>query len=214
MIKTIKKILLKIPFIKLLKSKSRVECKKNGHFKLHDHVNFKIMRGAKIYIDEGTFHVNNLWIPGLKPKLGELILGPKSSLTVHGDFSLYNRTSVYLGPGASMELGKDSFFNNGCIIECHSKIIIGVACGISDNVRISDSDVHSMLLDGVKQENTAPISIGNHVWIGANSIILKGVTIGDDAVIAAGSVVTKNVPAHTLVGGVPATILKENIEWE
>lgn len=212
--KILKKYLLKIPFVQLIISKSQIQCEGKAHFKLHHNVNFKIKKGGKIYIKGGTFHVNNSWMPELKSKLGELLMEPKSSLTVHGDFSMYNGTSVYLGPGASMELGKDSFFNNGCVVECYSKVTIGIACGISDNVRISDSDIHSMKSDGVKQENTAPICIGNHVWIGANSIILKGVTIGDEAVVAAGSVVTKDVPAHALVGGVPARVLKENIEWE
>jgi acetyltransferase-like isoleucine patch superfamily enzyme len=60
---------------------------------------------------------------------------------------------------------------------------------------------------------TQPIIIGNHVWVGMNATILKGVTIGDGAIIAAGSIVTKDVKANTLVGGVPARILKENVEW-
>lgn len=64
------------------------------------------------------------------------------------------------------------------------------------------------------KEKTAPIQIGNHVWIGARAIILKGVTIGDGVVVAAGAVVTKDVPPNTLVGGVPAKIIKENISWE
>ena len=55
--------------------------------------------------------------------------------------------------------------------------------------------------------------IGSHVWIGCNVLILKGVTVGDGAVIAAGSVVTKDVPAASLVGGNPARILKENVTW-
>lgn len=64
------------------------------------------------------------------------------------------------------------------------------------------------------KEKSAPIHIGNHVWIGARATILKGVTIGDGAVVAAGAVVNKDVPPNTLVGGVPARIIKENISWE
>ena len=60
---------------------------------------------------------------------------------------------------------------------------------------------------------TQPIIIGNHVWIGMNVTILKGVRIGDGAIVAAGAVVTKDVPENTLVGGVPARVLKTDISW-
>ena len=55
----------------------------------------------------------------------------------------------------------------------------------------------------------APIHIGNRVWIGAHATILAGVTVGENSIIAAGAVVTKDVPANTIVGGVPAKIIKE-----
>jgi acetyltransferase-like isoleucine patch superfamily enzyme len=54
---------------------------------------------------------------------------------------------------------------------------------------------------------------GNHVWIGMRAMILKGVTIGDGAVVAAGAVVTRDVPARALVGGVPARVLRNDVEW-
>ena len=57
--------------------------------------------------------------------------------------------------------------------------------------------------------STNPVNIGNDIWIGANAVILPGVTIGDHAVVAAGAVVTKDIPPHTLVAGVPAKIIKE-----
>lgn len=76
---------------------------------------------------------------------------------------------------------------------------------------IRDSDNHTIHYDGF--EKSKPIIIGNHVWIGMRATILKGVTIGDGAIIAAGAVVTKDVPARCLVAGVPARVIKENIEW-
>ena len=57
------------------------------------------------------------------------------------------------------------------------------------------------------------VNIGNKVWIATNAMILPGVTIGDGAIIAAGTVVTKDVPARSMVAGVPAKIIKGNVEW-
>ncbi len=83
---------------------------------------------------------------------------------------------------------------------------------ISENVTIRDSDNHTIIREGY--EVSQPVKIGNHVWIGLGAIILKGVTIGDGAVIAAGAVVTRDVPPKALAGGVPAKVIKENIEWK
>lgn len=80
-------------------------------------------------------------------------------------------------------------------------IYIGDCTVISENVIIRDCDNHNISdNDYVK---TKPIHIGNHVWIGMRATILKGVTIGDGAIVAAGAVVTKDVPPKTLVGGIP-----------
>lgn len=104
------------------------------------------------------------------------------------------------------------YINYNSKINCYNKIIIGDDVKISENVTIRDSDNHEIQYSGY--EISKPIIIGNHVWIGLNATILKGVNIGDGAIIAAGAVVTKDVPARTLVGGIPATIIKENIEWK
>jgi acetyltransferase-like isoleucine patch superfamily enzyme len=62
-------------------------------------------------------------------------------------------------------------------------------------------------------EMVQPVRIGNHVWIGARAVVLKGVTVGDGAVIGAGAVVTQNVPPNTMVAGVPARAIRDEIEW-
>ena len=79
---------------------------------------------------------------------------------------------------------------------------IGDDVTISENVVIRDSDNHEIIRNGFTMD--APIVIGNHVWIGINATILKGVHIGSGSVIAAGSVVTKDVPDYALMAGVPA----------
>lgn len=73
-----------------------------------------------------------------------------------------------------------------------------------------DSDFHDYYIDDKLVENTKEISIGDNVWIGNNVIILKGVNIGDNSIIAAGSIVNKDVSPNTIVGGNPIKILKSN----
>lgn len=102
--------------------------------------------------------------------------------------------------------------NRNVKIRCHQEIVIGNNVAISENVTIWDSDAHQII--GKETETTKPIKIGNHVWIGNNVTILKGVTIGDEAVIAAGSVVNKDIPSGCLAGGVPARVIRDKIQWK
>jgi acetyltransferase-like isoleucine patch superfamily enzyme len=83
-------------------------------------------------------------------------------------------------------------------------------CAIGERVTIRDSDDH--LITGGSGP-VAPIRIGDHVWIGSGVTVLRGVEIGDGAVVAAGAVVTRSVPAKCLVGGVPARVLREDVDW-
>lgn len=100
-------------------------------------------------------------------------------------------------------------------ISSRSKILIGDYCKIGANVKIFDHDYHSLdpfirsTNKDISNVKSSPILIGNHVFIGTNSIILKGVTIGDYAIIAAGSVVTNDVPNNQIWGGNPSKFLKE-----
>lgn len=109
----------------------------------------------------------------------------------------------YTDFGKNITIGKNVFVNACCHFQDHGGVTLGDDCLIGHNV------VFATLNHGLSpQERTsmypAPIVLGKNVWVGSNSTILQGVTIGDNAVIAAGSVVTKDVPANTIVGGVPA----------
>jgi len=126
------------------------------------------------------------------------------------NFSFYYGADIQVFKGAHLKLGKNSFINSGCKLRCHKEITIGDNCAISHDFTVMDSDAHA--LNGSR--NTNPIHIGNHVWIGTRVTILNGVTIGDGAVIAAGALVTQDVPAGCLAGGIPAKVIKENVEWE
>lgn len=169
----------------------------------------KIILNGSVDI-QGTLYLNRCH-NGINNQPGTLYVADNGKLTVHGSFDIYSGGYITVESNAELVLGS-GFINNNGKISCFKKIEIGDDVKISEGVTIRDSDNHKIIREGF--ETTKPIKIGNHVWIGLNAVILKGVTIGDGAVIAAGSIVTKDVPAHTLVGGVPAKVIKENIEWE
>ena len=95
---------------------------------------------------------------------------------------------------------------------CAKNIEIGNDVAIAREVIIRDTDAHD-IVDG-KHKKVKPVKIGNHVWIGAKAMIMKGVTIGDGTIIAAGAVVTKDIPENCIAAGVPAKIIKENVTWK
>ena len=103
------------------------------------------------------------------------------------------------------------FINENVQIICGDNITIGKGCAIGRDVIIRNFDGH--YIDSPDYRISEPIVIGDHVWIGQGAQILKGVTIGSGAIIAAGSIVTHSVKENTLVGGVPARIIRENISW-
>ena len=114
--------------------------------------------------------------------------------------------------GVTIEIGKDTWINNNIsIISESSGVFIGERCLIGYNVEILDSDFHAISLrdrkSGVKHLSQKVV-IGNDVFIGSNVKILKGVTIGDAAVVANSSVVTKVVPAYSIVAGNPARVVR------
>lgn len=171
--------------------------------------NFQLAKSAKIILN-GTIMFSDNDING-STRQSNLRMDKDSILEIKKNFSIYYGADIILFKGAKLKLGY-GFFNSNIKIRCHEKIEIGENVAISHDVTIMDSDAHEGLWEGY--EKTKPIKIGNHVWIGTRVTILKGVTIGDNAIIAAGSVVTKDVPNNTIVAGVPAKVIKTNINWK
>ncbi|MGH8542277.1 MAG: acyltransferase [Gammaproteobacteria bacterium] len=111
---------------------------------------------------------------------------------------------------ARLKIGQRCSIGDRTEIHCGESVTIGDRVIIAWDCNILDRDYHSV--DG-GNEPTAPVFIGNDAWIGCRAIILKGVTIGESAVVAAGSIVTKDVPPYTLVAGNPAQAKKKVGGW-
>jgi len=146
---------------------------------------------------------------------GSMVLGKNVTLLAHwrsNRVGLSGPVILHTWEGGRIEIGDHSGASS-VVISSRSGVKIGKHCNIGGNVRIYDHDFHALNAEirrgprGCDDCATNPIIIGDDVFIGAQSIILKGVTIGDRAIIGAGSVVTKNVPADSIAAGNPATII-------
>lgn len=113
----------------------------------------------------------------------------------------------YTDFGKNIKIGRDVFINSGCHFQDQGGIEIGDGALIGHNVVLATIN-HDLDPSMNRVNHYAPIKIGKRVWIGSNATVLQGVTIGDWSVVAAGAVVTRDVPPMTVVGGVPAKILK------
>ena len=109
--------------------------------------------------------------------------------------------------GKNITLGKRIFINSGCKFQDQGGVVIGDDCLIGHNAVLATLN-HGLAPSRRADMHPAPIVIGRNVWIGANATILPGVTIGDNAVVAAASVVTKDVPENSVVVGSPARVVR------
>jgi acetyltransferase-like isoleucine patch superfamily enzyme len=119
---------------------------------------------------------------------------------------IFQRSLFDVRDGAVLTVGEGTYLNDSLRIHSAVAITIGPHCLIGNNVSFFDSNFHEVEYgSGIK---SGPIVLGRNVWIGANVIILKGVSIGDHSVIAAGSVVKSSIPAKTVAAGNPCQPIK------
>ena len=145
-------------------------------------------------------------------------------VTLHGRAVITNQGRISLGdrvrlvstvatleiatmPGGHLDIGNNVFINYGCSISSSNLVRIGNDCLIGSHVMIMDSDFHR-IEDKAWDPTGVPIIIEDRVWLANRAIVLKGVRIGHDAVVAAGSVVTRDVPPRSVVAGMPARVVR------
>lgn len=134
------------------------------------------------------------------------IMGRLTGKKIDESFRLF--PPFYTDFGKNITIGKDVFINSCCHFQDQGGITIGDGTMIGHSVVLATIN-HDLEPEKMRKNHYASITIGKHVWIGSNVTILPGITVGDWAVVAAGAVVTKDVPPLTVVGGVPAKVIKK-----
>lgn len=139
------------------------------------------------------------------------IMGRLTGKKIDSTFRLF--PPFYTDFGKNITIGRDVFINSGCHFQDQGGIKIGDGALIGHNVVLATIN-HDLEPSMNRKNHYAPIQIGAHAWIGSNATILSGVSIGEWSVVAAGAVVTKDVPPMTVVGGIPARVIKRIAETE
>lgn len=148
---------------------------------------------------------------GQRPRLfGRVIVRNFGRITIGERLLMYGgtvRCELGARDGGRIEIGNQVFLNYGVSISAHKLVKIGDRCQIGNYSLLMDNDYHQVGETTVLGDSQ-PIILEDDVWLGARVIVLKGVTIGQGAVIGAGSVVTHNIPARSVAVGVPAKVVK------
>jgi acetyltransferase-like isoleucine patch superfamily enzyme len=149
---------------------------------------------------------------------GMLFLGRRLELQIGRRGEIRFGRFVWIGDGTKIrchegvvEIGDKTVFGQDCTVSAYQRVRIGEQCVIADRAMFIDFD-HGMVeverpirVQGIYKRDTI---VGSNVWIGYGACILRGVRVGDNAVIGTGSVVTKDVPANAVAGGIPAKVIR------
>lgn len=206
-------------FIKVNFRKNTLSDIKSGHYILTKRsAVFDLHPSATITVKAPFIYGNNpvkgLTMPTcLRMEAGTTLEIHDGPLTRYGKCAYNLRYGAYIEVvnGGKLTIGQGAA-NVGLTIMCAKEITIGNGVRIGRNVSIRDWNGPHVIINSTYR-NHAPVHIGDHVWLCSGCTIMPGVTIGEGAVVAANATVTKDVPPHALVGGSPAKVLKENIEW-
>ncbi len=139
--------------------------------------------------------------PAIMSPLTEVTVEGKSKLYIGKKLKMHNGAKIRVRKGGKLEVGKNFGMSNGCVVTAYEHIKIGDNVMLGPNVLIYDQDHDYRTTGGVEamKFKTAPITIGNNVWIGANTLILRGTTIGDNSVVGGGAVVKGTFPENNVI---------------
>jgi acetyltransferase-like isoleucine patch superfamily enzyme len=168
--------------------------------------NTRSVMSARWYLRRATFVGPRVRLRG-RPRivaLGELRVEDRVQL-----YSTLAKLELVADRGGSLTIGERTLVNFGTSIVALQSIVIGPHCHIGPHCMIMDTAYHELDPERrLERPAPRPVTIGSNVWLGARTIVMPGVTIGDDSAIGAGSVVTKDIPARCLAAGVPAKVIR------
>lgn len=171
----------------------------------------KVERGSKINIPAGSFLF--LGFAHFTPTPCSIHIGGDSQFSIQGTVQINRGVRVFVSAGGHLEMGSRSYINDCSTLTCFNHIRIGSGCSISWYTNILDTNIHELVIAGQPRPRSAPVIIEDRAWIGTGATILSGTSIGEQAVVAAGSVVKADVPSRVVVGGNPARIIAEDASW-
>ncbi len=166
----------------------------------------RLDRGARIQVPPGCRLVIGKHHAGGAPASLDMRRNARLTITGQGRVSMARGTRALVLRDAHLKIGGETVINFNATITCFSRISIGVNSGIGWNSNVFDSNGHELIVDGIPRPGDKPVSIGDHVWVGTG-VTIFGATIGDGAVVGAGSVVVSAVPSKAIVAGNPARII-------
>ena len=135
-------------------------------------------------------------------------------LSINGQVSINRGCKVRISKNATLEIGNGTFINEGAKIYCEEGIKIGENCAIAFDAKLLDTDIHKIFRKGEHINKNLSVVIGDKVWIGANSVVLKGTEIESNTIIGANTLVRGKCNSCNIYAGNPGHIITEFNNWE
>ncbi len=167
-----------------------------------------VARGARLKLSKKS--LLTLGLAPLGSSGANIELRPHSTLQINGFVQLLRGSRIAVNWGAEVTVNDGTYLNEGALIDCDERITIGANCALSRNTAVMDTDSHRIIRPGARR--SSPVVVGDRCWLGHGAVVLKGVTLKEGCVVAAGAIVTgSHEPAQLLIG-IPARSVG-SVDW-
>lgn len=198
-----------------------IQCKGGGKLLIARRVSLRISRQASLTICAGEVSIGFQLRGGRRfPTFNHsaFVVHAGGIVQIGGGAQICAGSIISVATGATLRIGDAVVVSPNSVLSCRHKVRIGVGSMFGWGLTLQDNDLHEIIYPSengqvTRQERDHTITIGARVWAGHHVTILKGVTIGDDVIIGANAVVTKDVPGGCMVAGNPARVIHRGVRW-